>query len=142
MMILVCAIYTAHCFIYSSGITTCTLHPYTCFSLLLCTYYHWYWLPYGKADTSDSVCWFSMLMLSFQSFWFCMWEKFPYLICEGLVPAPQISTQKASIGMYAIVTIILVHEFLALSSRRYWMRCEYCLICEAQIKDWDKTEAS
>ena len=46
-----------------------------------------------------------------------MWEKFLYyLIGEGLVPAPHIATQKASVGMYAIVTVILVCDFLALSS--------------------------
>ena len=61
--------------------------------------------------------WFSMLMLSFQSFWLCMWEKFLYLICEGLVPAPHMAAPKAGVGMYAIVTtIILVCEFLAPSS--------------------------
>ena len=45
-----------------------------------------------------------------------MWEKFLYLIYEGLVPVPHIATQKASIGMYAIVTTFLVCDFLALSS--------------------------
>ena len=67
-MILVCAIHTAHCLIYSSAITICTLHPYACFSLLLYTYNHWCWVPYRKAETSDSVRWFSMLMLSLQFF--------------------------------------------------------------------------
>ena len=39
-----------------------------------------------------------------------MWEKFLYLICEGLVPAPHIATQKASVGIYAVVTTIHVCE--------------------------------
>ena len=45
-----------------------------------------------------------------------MWEKFLYLIYEGLVPAPHIVAQKASVEMYAIVTTILVCDFSALSS--------------------------
>ena len=45
-----------------------------------------------------------------------MWEKFLYLIYEGLVPAPHIAAQKASVGMYAIVTTIFVCDFSALSS--------------------------
>ena len=45
-----------------------------------------------------------------------MWEKFLYLICEGLVPVAHIPTQEVSVEMYAIVTTILVFDFLALSS--------------------------
>ena len=45
-----------------------------------------------------------------------MWEKFLCLICEGLVPAHHIPTQKVSVEMYVIVTTILVCMVLALSS--------------------------
>ena len=61
-MILVCAIYTAHCFIYSSGITICTIYSYTCFSLLLCTYYHYHkFCPHAVVAQSLKCCWHQLL---------------------------------------------------------------------------------
>ena len=45
-----------------------------------------------------------------------MLEKYLYLIYEGLVPAPHIATQKTSVGMYAVVTIIHVCASFLLTS--------------------------
>ena len=45
-----------------------------------------------------------------------LYDKFLYLICEGLVPVAHIPTQEVSVEMYAIVTTILVCIVLALSS--------------------------
>ena len=88
---------------FIDNLKICTLHPYTCF-----LYYCACIIIDIDSHMRKRYFRFSMLMLSFQSFWLCMLEKFLYLICEVLVPVSHIATQKASVGMYAIVTTILV----------------------------------
>ena len=48
------------------GTMISTLHPYTCFSQLLCTYCYWYWLPWYCYWKADILLIQSMLVLSFK----------------------------------------------------------------------------
>ena len=95
--------YMTYCILIS------TLHPYTCFFQFSCTYCYWYWLPYyGKVDTSDSgfvsvILWvFLTLHVGEIPIYDLWWGD------SQLVPVPHIATQKASVGMYVIITTILV----------------------------------